>query len=192
MVQKTSNSGDMTVEKLTILLSGVCVIVAEVTAHNGFVPLTGDFNARTGEAADNLDADIAGDLLDNTLQPAMSTPLPLRKSAKICPFGKSLLNICQSSDMIIVNGRAKGDGMSAYTCHISKGSSVVDYITSSPLMASVRSMIVQERCLESDHCRLMLMLDLQAEHLACVQATGAQDGMAQAKKKEKSSTDLRK
>ena len=73
-----------------------------------------------------------------SLQPAVSTPLPLRKSAdaKVCPFGKSLLNICQSSDrlsmMVIVNGRAKGDEMGAYTCHISKGSSVVDYfITSS-------------------------------------------------------------
>ena len=99
--------------------------VAEVTAHNGLVLLTGDFNARTGEAADTLDADIAGDLLDNTLQPAVSTPLPLRKSAdtKVCPFGKSLLNICQSSVMVIVNGRAKGDEMGAYTCHISKGSS---------------------------------------------------------------------
>ena len=150
--------------------------VAEVTAHNGLVLLTGDFNARTGEAADTLDADSAGDLLDNTLQPAVSTPLPLRKSAdtKVCPFGKSLLNICQSSDMVIVNGRAKGDEMGAYTCHISKGSSVVDYfITSSSLMASVRSMIVQGRCLESDHCPLMLMLDLQAENLACVQVTGA-------------------
>jgi len=161
--------------------------VAEVTAHNGLVLLTGDFDARTGEAADTLDADIAGDLLDNTLQPAVSTPLPLRKSAdtKVCPFGKSLLNICQSSDMVIVNGRAKGDEMGAYTCHISKGSSVVDYfITSSSLMASVRSMIVQERCLESDHCPLMLMLDLQAENLACVQATDAQDEMAQVKIKK--------
>ena len=50
--------------------------VAEVTAHNGLVLLTGDFNARTGEAAETLDADIAGDLLDNTLQPAFSTLRP--------------------------------------------------------------------------------------------------------------------
>ena len=84
--------------------------------------------------------------------------------------------------MVIVNGRAKGDEMGAYTCHISKGLSVVDYfITSSPLMASVRSMIVQERCLKSDHCPLMLMLDLHAENLAGVQATGVQDEMAQIK-----------
>ena len=124
----------------------------------------------------------AGNLLDNNLQLAVSTPLPLRKSAdtKVCPFCKSLLNICQSSDMVIVNGRAKGDETGAYTCHISKGSSVVDYfITSSPLMASVRSTIVHERCLESNHCPLVLMLDLQAENLACVQTTGAQDEMAQ-------------
>ena len=84
--------------------------------------------------------------------------------------------------MVIVNGRAKGDEMGVDTCHISKGSGVVDYfITSSPLMASVRSMIVQDRCLESDHSPLMLMLDLQTENLACVQATGAQDETAQVK-----------
>ena len=52
--------------------------VAEVTAHNGLVLLTGGFNARTGEAADTLDTNIAGNLLDNTLQPAVSMPLPLR------------------------------------------------------------------------------------------------------------------
>ena len=145
--------------------------------------LTGDFNARIVEAADTLDADIAGDLLDSTRQPAISMPLPLRKSAdvEVCPFGKSLLNICQSSDMVIVSGRANGDEMGAYTCHINKGSSVGDFfITSSPLLASVRSLTVQEHCLESDHCPLMLMPDLQAQNLACAQATacGAQDEMA--------------
>ena len=42
-------------------------------------------------------------------------------------------------------------------------------------------MTVQERCWESDHCPSMLMLDLQAETLACAQAPGGQDEMAEAK-----------
>ena len=54
--------------------------VTGIAAYNGLVLLTKDFNARAGEAADLLDADIAGNLLDTTLQPATCTPLPLRNS----------------------------------------------------------------------------------------------------------------
>ena len=55
-------------------------------------------------AADAPGADIAGDLPDTFVWPAICTRLPLRKSAgtKVCPFGKSLLSICQSSDMDVV------------------------------------------------------------------------------------------
>ena len=70
--------------------------------------------------------------------------------------------------MVIVNGRVKGDEMGAFTCHISQGSSVVDYfIASSSLMAAVVSMTVETRRLESDHCPLTLMMQLQAEKMQC-------------------------
>ena len=126
--------------------------IAEVAARNRLVLLTGEFNARSCEAADTLYADHAGNLLDTTLQPAISTSLPLRKSAdtKVCPFGKSLLNICQSSEMVIVNRRAKRNEMGAFTCHISKRFSFMDYlITSSPRLASVRLMTVQDPCMST-------------------------------------------
>ena len=44
--------------------------IADVAAQGGLVLLAGDFNARTGRAADTLDSDISGDLLDATLQPS--------------------------------------------------------------------------------------------------------------------------
>ena len=69
------------------------------------------------------------------LQPAVFMRFPSRKSAdiQVCPPDKSLLNICNSSDMVTVNGRAKDDEAGASTCKIRKGTSVMDYfITSSP------------------------------------------------------------
>ena len=85
------------------------------------VMLAGDFNARTGEATDILSPDVAADLLDNTLQPAACMPVLPRRSvdSKVCAFGRSLLSLCMSSDLIIVNGRVQGDEMGAHTCHIS-------------------------------------------------------------------------
>ena len=140
--------------------------VAEIAAHDGLVMLAGDFNARTGEATDTLSPDIAADLLDDTLQPAACMPVPPRRSAdaKVCAFGKSLLSLCMSSDLVIVNGRVQGDEMGAHTCHITQGSSLVDYfIVSSTLMAAVSSLTVLDHRLESDHCPLKLMLHLQAK-----------------------------
>lgn len=90
--------------------------------------------------------------------------LPRRSvDSKVCAFGRSLLSLCMSSDLIIVNGRVQGDEMGAHTCHISQGSSLVDYfIVSSSLMAAVSSLTVLDQRLVSDHCPLKLMLHLQA------------------------------
>ena len=69
-----------------------------------------------------------------------------------------------SSDLMIVNKEVQGDEMGAYTCHISQGSSLVDcFIVSFSLMAAVSSLTVLDQRLESDHCPLRLMLNLQAE-----------------------------
>ena len=97
--------------------------------------LAGGFNAHTGEPTDTLSPDIAADLLDDTLQPAACMPVPPRRSAdaKICAFGKSLLSLCMSSDLVIVNGRVQGDEMGAHTCHITQGSSLADYVIVSSL-----------------------------------------------------------
>ena len=139
--------------------------------------MTGDF-----DAADTLGVDNADILLTSTLQAALWMPLSLRKSAvaKSYPVGKSGLRGCQSSDIVFVNERAKGNGMCAYTCRISMSLSIVDYsITSFTLLVSVELMIVPDSCLELGHCPLILMLDSQAGTLACAQASGAHDGMTE-------------
>lgn len=113
-----------------------------------------------------MSADIAAVSLSDKLQPASCMSVLLRHSAdsKVRAFGRSLLSLCTSSELVVVNGRAQGDEQGAYACHISRASGLVDYcIVSSPLMAAVSSLTVLDQRLESDHCPLTLMLNSQAE-----------------------------
>ena len=72
--------------------------------------------------------------------------------------------------------------MGAYSCHISKGSRVLDHFTtSSPLLASARSITSQERCLEPALCSLTPMLYVQAETLVCARAPCVHDELAEVK-----------
>ena len=98
------------------------MMLQTIAAHDELVMLAGHFNVRTGEATDTLSPDIAADLLDDTLQPAACMSVLPRHSAdsRICAFGRSFLSLCMSSDLMTVNGRAPGEEMSAYICHISR------------------------------------------------------------------------
>ena len=141
--------------------------VVEIAAHDGLVMLAGDSSAHTVKATDILSCspDIAADSLDVTLQPAACMPVLPRHSAdsNVCAFGRSWLSLSISSDLLLVNGRAQGDETGACTCHVSQGSSlVVSFIVSSSRMAAVSSLTVLDQRLESDHCPLKLMLNLQA------------------------------
>ena len=139
--------------------------IAEASASGGFILLAGDLNAHTGCASEAHGEQDFSDILDASLLPdPASRSLPPRKSAdlKICPFGKALLNLCDASDLCILNGRIAGDEAGKFTCCTAQGSSVVDYfIASAPLTAVIPSMIVGDLCAESDHCPLSLRLVLQ-------------------------------
>ena len=140
--------------------------VADLLARDGLAILAGDFNARTGSAAGGCQDDFS-DMLDASCQPQLGAdqPLPSRKSAdaKTCPFGKCLLQLCEASDLHILNGHTTGDADGHFTCHTAQGSSVVDYFLASlPLLTSAVSMTVGGKCVESDHCPLTLKMTLQA------------------------------
>ena len=80
-------------------------------------------------------------------------------------YGKTLLDICETTDLRILNGCVPGSNSGNFTCHITKGSSVVDYFLTSPgLTKSVRKMSVEAKCAESDHCPLTLEISLQEPH----------------------------
>ena len=83
----------------------------------------GDSNGRTGNAQDSLSSEDLSDLVDSSLQLTSCMTLGQRTSedkAPVCAFGKLLLNVCQGSDIAILNGRS-GKHSGCFTCHTSNG-----------------------------------------------------------------------
>ena len=94
----------------------------------GKVFVTGDLNGRTSDSIDYL---IFDKNLDQNLQFLNSVDIPLRKSRDcITDYnGLKLLNLCQSTGLLIANGRLHSDkniGKYTFCSHI--GQSVVDYM----------------------------------------------------------------
>ena len=104
-------------------------IIADIATEDGLMLIAGDFNARTGVAADMLSSDELSDEFDSAPEPVDCIPLGPRQSedkGQTCVSGKVLLSICQASDIAIMNGRTPGNSSRCFTCHTSKGKSVVD------------------------------------------------------------------
>ena len=119
------------------------VITREVhaAAAHGNVLLAGDFNARTGIAPDWLACPDFADL--QALIEGMPTddatvsrpPLPRHnQDSKLNAQGKALLQLCHECQLLIVNGRSRGDEEGQLTCynHNSAGASTVDYFIADP------------------------------------------------------------
>ena len=95
----------------------------------GDVMLTGDFNSRIGSDTVDEDPDIPfiSELLpvsDPVSELLQRTSCDVTKS----PYGTKLINLCQSLNLKIANGRCPGDMLGNYTCFSNKGASVVDYV----------------------------------------------------------------
>ena len=95
--------------------------------------LTGDLNARTGEVSGHVDDDdhciYVRVGFDGAASSKSRVSLPKRHShdTTLNQYGRCLLDLCNTSEMIILNGRTLGDSSGKYTCHEVAGSSVVDY-----------------------------------------------------------------
>ncbi len=95
---------------------GICKQFADL-GNLGMALVAGDFNARTGFASGTCMEDFS-DLLDTSLQPdgqlcVLCEHLKSRTSddQHTCAFGKTLdlLDLCEMSDLSILNGRAPGE-----------------------------------------------------------------------------------
>ena len=144
--------------------------IAEVCAAGGMMIVVGDFNARTAFAQDLTHQDDVADLLDSSLLPAPPPySFPTRQSfdETICPFGRILLEICETSDIVILDGRVPGDEAGLLTCPQKNGPGgiMVDYfLGTSSLITAVSTLIINEEPGLSDHCSLRLGLTLQAQN----------------------------
>lgn len=138
--------------------------IAEIYSLGGEVLLTGDFNARTGTREDFINTELL-----ESIQPGM--PKFNEQPANLMPrcsadgihnkFGLNLLQLCHDTDLLILNGRTRGDECGKFTCHTVAGQSVVDYfIAGAGLSEYNPEMYVRQLQPESDHCPLTLALYL--------------------------------
>ncbi len=88
--------------------------LADVLADNGLALVVGDFNARTGSASGTCLEDFS-DLWGTSLQPdgQLCENLKSRTSddQHTCAFGKTLLDLCEMSDLCILKGCAPKDDL---------------------------------------------------------------------------------
>ena len=137
--------------------------IAGAYRNDGHVLLAGDFNSRTATLKDYVDKEEFEHLIDD------STPLPPdlpHNIAQRCScdqtvnsFGRKLVELCQVTNLLILNGRVKGDATGAFTFQTTTGSSVVDYFIASPgLFNHDLVLCVQESMPESDHRPLNLTI----------------------------------
>ena len=135
----------------------------------GDLLVIGDFNARTGRAADFITSDSDADYAtyDTQYSPDLKCDIRNSEDEIICSRGRDLLDLCIQSKMRILNGRMLGDLSGKFTSHCSLGSSVIDYcICSDKLLSKILSMKVHDfdRSL-SNHCMLSCILSVNfVEH----------------------------
>ena len=115
----------------------------------------GDFNARTSVDADFIVND-SDKYLDVDIAYHVDTPI-LRNNLDthlIDSHGKSLLHLCKSGGLRILNGRKLGDLSGHFTCYSHVGQpSVIDYILChESLMSKVKYVMVHELTPHSIHC----------------------------------------
>jgi exonuclease III len=141
-------------------------------SRNGYIMITGDFNARTANHADSVELDNDMDIHDDHY--TYDRPLVTRNSqdVKRCKRGEKLLEICVASRIRILNGRTAGDSLGRYTCNNHMGSSVVDYtIVSEELLRMVPNFTVNNIMNDiTDHC--CLSWDLKCNYFEPVQNGG--------------------
>ena len=142
---------------------------------NAYICLVGDFNARTGLLDDFLDFDesIVKDfgvdgMLDLCNVKDKFVELGLDSNRYNCDrevnnHGRRLIEMCQSTDMKIMNGRLDKDkAIGAFTCYNKNGGkSAIDYaIASYELFTMVKGFEIgiYDKCLSDVHCAIYLTL----------------------------------
>ena len=124
----------------------------------GRVMLMGDFNARTGAGAADIDTGEAWDEAEaHTGVPPPAEVLALRGMAGGLPrranldsgvnrMGRCLLRMCRERRLLVLNGRLPGTESDGFTFQNHRGRSTVDYMLASPELAFARSGAVLPGC----------------------------------------------
>ena len=125
----------------------------------------GDFNARKGNLLDssvdsNNDFHLThiSEIADINVGAQTFVKMHLLDQA-VNKYGRFLVNLCNSNNLSILNGRTRGDMLGKFTCYKSNGSSVTDYATvSSDLMKQMTNFSVLPLSVYSCHCPISFAL----------------------------------
>ena len=127
--------------------------------------LAGDFNARTANLLDYIPNDDLSYIFNDDCLDYPSDAFDINrcsKDTKLNNFGKSLLEMCCTCDIHILNGRLCQDKQGNFTCLANSGSSVVDYMIASTSL--INSNIIDFRVEDvdfSDHFPLSCILEFK-------------------------------
>ena len=133
--------------------------------QKGEVLVCGDSNARTGQLPDYISSCHAGALHDiyNDIGLESDRDEPRNNSdpTTVEPHCQLFLDTIINNQLKILNGRTLGDSTGRLTCHKSNGSSTVDYFAvTSWARDHVESLVVTDFTSYSDHCPLLLKLNM--------------------------------
>lgn len=121
--------------------------------------IIGDLNSRTGSLSDLTDIGVDCNNLPIDLSDAGHVPDRNNCDQVVNSYGKRLIELCQSTQHYILNGRFLGDSLGYFTYMSKNGSSVVDYsIVNATLFKTVKYMRVTPFSHLSDHCLLDVCL----------------------------------
>ena len=119
--------------------------------------ITGDFNSRTSELFDYTLSDYCG-IEGNANQNTDFESVPVRKNKDhvLDANGRKLLNLCKTTNHVIVNGRIHKDaGIGEYTFCSTRGNSVTDYLLVQPRdLINIHDFNIQDLTEFSDHSSL--------------------------------------
>lgn len=132
----------------------------------GKVYVTGDLNGRTATASDYFEFD---KYLDENLTPVNVCEIPARKNKdRVIDYnGRILLEICQSTGLLIANGRLLNDGTEGkFTFCSHQGQSTVDYLLLNLSDFNTLSKFdVLEFNEHSDHAPINFNIDLKRHNI---------------------------
>ena len=118
--------------------------------------ITGDLNGSTGVVDDKYEENYSTDF---EIRPPTSIPLPLRKNCDttINQQGRSILELCHTFNLKILNGRSSGDPLGNFTYNNANlGTSTIDYsICRQNFYDNVNNFMVLPQNELSDHCKIV-------------------------------------
>ena len=133
---------------------------------NRFVIVAGDFNARSATKEDRIISGKLDTILG--LPSSLSSPeLPARanEDSGTSQLTETFMSLLLTTNLVIANGRVKGDKKGSITCTRWNGVSTVDYFITHPVLISqIRSLNIGQHTEFSDHKPLSLELAI-GKHL---------------------------